>query len=182
LRKPKVMRMAGALSGRFGWPNQTHAGLIGRTATLAAVAADAAGDDVLPVLPAALGDRNDVIESQLRRGQSVTAVLARMIVACVDVGARKGDALGGSAHTNPAQQPDDGRQLDGERHGAHLALVVRDDLHLALTPQGDRLLPVHDAQRLVGGVEQERLFHGPEWSHFAGLGKRSQCDQPRRDT
>ena len=35
-----------------------------------------------------------------------------------------------------------------------------DDLDLALAPERDRLLPVHDLERLVGGVQEERLLHG----------------------
>ena len=40
-----------------------------------------------------------------------------------------------------------------------LAVVHRDDLDLPLAPERHRLLPVDDLQRLVRGVEQERLLH-----------------------
>ena len=40
-----------------------------------------------------------------------------------------------------------------------LAVVDGDDLDLPLAPERDRLLPVDDLQRLVRGVEKERLLH-----------------------
>ncbi len=45
--------------------DQVHAGLLGRASALPPVAADAARDDVLPVLAAALRDRHDVVEREL---------------------------------------------------------------------------------------------------------------------
>ena len=35
----------------------------------------------------------------------------------------------------------------------------RNDLDFALAPERDGLLPVHDLERLVGGVQKERLLH-----------------------
>ena len=87
------MRIAGALSGRFGIADQVHARLGGRAPSLAPVAGDAAGNDVLPVLPAAVRDRHDVIERQLRRREHLTAVLTRVVVSRVDVGARERNVI-----------------------------------------------------------------------------------------
>ena len=39
------------------------------------------------------------------------------------------------------------------------AVVHRDNLDLALAPKRDRLLPVHDLERLVRRVQEERLLH-----------------------
>src|SRR5437660_11681746 len=51
--------------GTLGPLHQMQAGLVRRAPAFAAVARHAAGDDVLPVLAAALGDRHDMIESEL---------------------------------------------------------------------------------------------------------------------
>src|SRR5688572_18881756 len=45
--------------------DEVHPRLLGRTPALPAIARDAAADDVLPVFPAALCDRNHVVERQL---------------------------------------------------------------------------------------------------------------------
>ncbi len=59
----------------FGHTYQVHAGLRRRAPAFPAIAADTAGDDVLPVLAAALGDRHHMIEGQLRRRKHLAAVL-----------------------------------------------------------------------------------------------------------
>ena len=50
-------------------------------------------------------------------------------------------------------------QLEAELDRVDLAIVRRDNLDLPLAPKRDRLLPMDDLQRLVRGVEQERLLH-----------------------
>src|SRR3954469_8026130 len=77
----------GRLVGTLRDANEMQAGLLGSASALAAVAGDAAGNDVLPVLSAALGDRHHMIEGQLRARQLLPAVLAGVLVAGVDVGA-----------------------------------------------------------------------------------------------
>ena len=64
------MRIAGAVSGRLGIRIRCMPASAGRAPALPAVAGDAAGDDVLPVLPAALGDRHHVVEGQLAVGNA----------------------------------------------------------------------------------------------------------------
>src|SRR5688500_13667336 len=77
------------LLGAFRRTDQRHAGLRRRAPALAPVARDAAADDVLPVLAAALGDRHHVIEGELRAGERLSAVLAAVMIAGVDVRARE---------------------------------------------------------------------------------------------
>src|SRR6516164_9596799 len=60
----------------LGRLQEVHVGFRRRPPAFASVARHAAGDDVLPVLTAALGDRHDVIERQLARGETLPAVLA----------------------------------------------------------------------------------------------------------
>src|SRR5262252_3898030 len=58
---------------RFGalrHPQEMHTGFCRRAPTFLAIARDAAGDDVLPVFSAALGDRHDMIERQLARREA----------------------------------------------------------------------------------------------------------------
>src|SRR5262245_60788588 len=56
-----------------GKPLQMHAGLGGRPSSLSPVAADAAGDDILPVFAAAMCHRHHVVEGQLVGGKLVPA-------------------------------------------------------------------------------------------------------------
>src|SRR4029078_2238317 len=174
------MRIAGALSGRLGVrmrcmpacsgvrpplrrvqgvANEMHAGLLGSTTPLAAVAGDAAGNDVLPVFSAALGDRHHMIEGQIRAWQFPPAVLTRVLDARVDVGARERHVVDLPLDPDVAQQANDRGQTEAEGGRADLALVRLDDLDFPLAPQRDRLLPVDDLQGLVRGVEEERLLH-----------------------
>src|SRR5262249_53543872 len=134
---------------------------------LPAVARDAARDDVLPVLPAALGDRHHMIERQVARREPVAAVLTPVIVARVDIRARKRYIIEASLDLDEPQQPDHRRQLEAESDGADLAVVDVDDLDLALAPQRDRLLPVDNLERLVRRVEKKSLLH-PTAHYFAG--------------
>ena len=152
------MRMAGADCGRLGSSPEVHAGLGRRPAAFPAVARHAAGDDVLPVLAAALGDRHDVIERQLARWEAVAAVLALMIVARVDVRARERHVVEPPLDLDVAEQADDRRQLEAEGDRADLAVVDRDDLDLPLAPKRHRFLPVDDLERLVRRVQEKRLF------------------------
>src|SRR4051794_4169985 len=90
---PTVGRVANAerdadgrrLVGPAWVTDQMHARLLGRASALPAVAGDAAGDDVFPILAAALRDGHDVIEREIRRGKRVAAVLAGVVIARVDV-------------------------------------------------------------------------------------------------
>src|SRR5437764_517247 len=68
---------------RIGPPrvrDQTHVRFFWRAPALLAVARHATRDDILPVLPAALCDRDDVVECQFAGGCRVAAVLAAVMV------------------------------------------------------------------------------------------------------
>src|ERR1041384_831416 len=155
---------------RIGAPRvarQPHACLSRRAATLLPVARHAAGDDVLPVLAAALGDRNDVVERQLGGRVRLSAVLAGVVVTRVDVRARERNVVEAAFDFDEAKQTDNGRQLEAEGHCPYLAVVNRDHLYFPLAPERDRLLPVDNLERLVRRVEKERLLHSLS-SHDAG--------------
>ena len=84
-------------------PDETHVGLFGRSPALSPVARDAAGDDVLPVFAAALGDRHDVVEREVPGGEDVPAGPAGVVVARVDIGPRERDVVEFSPDPYPAQ-------------------------------------------------------------------------------
>src|SRR5262249_16901950 len=128
--------------------------------TFLAIARDTAGDDIFPVLTAALGDRHHMIKRQIARRESVAAILAPVVVAGVDVGARKRDVIEAALDLDVPEQADDRRQLETERDRPDFAVVDGDHLHLPLAPERDRLLPVDDLERLVRRVEEKRLFQG----------------------
>src|SRR5687767_3803464 len=129
-------------------PEQMHTRFRRRAATLLPIAGHATTDDILPVFPAALGDRHDMIEGQFAHGELVATVLTSMLVARVNVGAREWDVIEPALDLDVSEEPDNRGQLEAERHGSHFPVVHRDDLNLALAPQRDRLLPVDNLERL----------------------------------
>ena len=145
--------------GAPGLANDSHTSLGGSSAALPPIAADARGDNVLPVLAATLRYRHDVIERQLRHGKTIPAVLTLVVVACIDVGAREGDIVEVAPNRDVAEQPNDGWKLEAHGNGPDLTIVDRNHLDLTLTPQGDRLAPIYDIERLVGRVQQKGLLH-----------------------
>src|SRR6187455_1846275 len=136
-----------------------HAGLSRRAPSLPTVARDAAGDDVFPVLAAALGHRHDVVEGQLRRGKRPGAVLAGVTVARINVHARERHVVEFALDTYEAEEADDGGELEADARTPHLAVVDREHLHLLLAPERNRLLPVDHLQWFVRSVQKERLLH-----------------------
>src|SRR6185503_19607517 len=112
----------------FRHTKQMHPRLSRRPPSLPAVAADAARDDVSPVLPAAMSDRQHMIEGQLACREVVATVLAPVIVTGVDVGPGKRHVVEATLDLDVPQKADDGRQLEAERDGPDLPVVDRDDL------------------------------------------------------
>src|SRR6187401_3201050 len=95
-------------------PQQLHACLCRRAPALEAIARDTTGDDVFPILAAALRDRNHVVEGQLRRWQHLMAVLAGIAVTRVNIGARERNVIKAPLDLDEPQQPDDRRKLECE--------------------------------------------------------------------
>src|SRR5207253_4366226 len=99
------------------------------------------------------------LEGKIRGLKDFVAVLAGMIVARVDVGARERNVIESAFDLDEAQEADDGGQPEAERHRPNLAVVDRDHLYLPLAPERNRLLPVNDLERLIRRVQEKRLFH-----------------------
>src|SRR5687767_139487 len=104
-----------------------------------------------------------MVEGEVGRGKRLPAVLARVMVARVDIRPRKRDVIEAAADFDEAEEADDGGQLEADGHRPNLAVVDRDHLYLPLAPERNRLLPVDDLQRFVRGVQEERLLHGSSW-------------------
>src|SRR6185436_18228691 len=100
--------------GTLGGPHQVHAGFDRCSPTLLTIAGDAATDDVLPVLPAALGDRHDMIEGQLAHGKLIAAVLTPMVVPRVDVRTRKRHVVEATLDLDVPEQTNNRGQLEAE--------------------------------------------------------------------
>src|ERR1700737_3827227 len=81
-----------------------------------------------------------------------------MIVARVNVRARKRHVVEPSLDLDVSEQADDRRQLEADRHTTNVAVIDRNHLDLPLAPKRDRLLPVDDLQRLVRRVQKKRLL------------------------
>src|SRR5258708_6485295 len=138
-----------------GGPNTGRGGAI----ALEAVAGDATRHDVVPAFVSPAGHGDHVIECELAGREAVSAILAAVVVARVDVGAGEGNVRKGTFHPDVTEQTKHRRELHPDRDAADLPVVDGDDLHLALEEKGDGLLPGHDPQGLVGGVEDEGVFH-----------------------
>ena len=149
----------GSAGGRRGRRTRRQPASLGEQVALAAVAGDAAGDDVLPLLAAAPRDGDHVVEGELGRREAVAAVLARVVVAGVDVRPGERHVGEGAFHTDVTEQAKHRGELHPDRHAPDLPVVDGDDLDLALEQQGDRFLPRDDPQWLVSGVQDERLVH-----------------------
>src|SRR2546421_445822 len=123
-------------------PREPHPSLVRRASAFPAVARHAAGDDVLPVLAAAVRDRDDMVERQLGCREILVAVLAGVVVARVDIRPRERDVIEPALDFDETEEADDGGQLETERHRPYLAVVNRDHLDFPLAPKRHRLLPV----------------------------------------
>src|SRR6266850_4770074 len=149
---PAFRRVAEADRYADGWrpfrtlrhPREMHAGFSRRAPTFLAIARDAARHDVLPVLAAALSDRQHMIERQLARWEAVAAILALVVVARVNVRARERHVVEASLDLDVAEQPDNRGQLEADGDSPDLPIVHRDDLDLPLAEERDRLLPMDD--------------------------------------
>src|SRR4029453_7198657 len=96
--------------GRFGPLREAakmHPGFGRGSPSLFPVASHATRNNILPVLPAALGDRHDMIERQLVGGKLVTTVLTLVIVAGVNIRPRKWHVVEAPLDFDVTKQADD---------------------------------------------------------------------------
>lgn len=99
----------------FWFLDEVHFRLFGRTATFAAVAGYAAADEVFPTVAAAESTGDDVVECEFAGDELLAAVLAHVVIACVDVTAVEFDVLFGEAVVS--EQANDARDSDVHTDG-----------------------------------------------------------------
>ena len=93
-----------------------------------------------------------MIEREILRREFFAAVLAGVVVACVDVRSRELH-LRAPTCADVLEQTHHRRELERERHRPHFLVVRLDDLDFALCPQHHRPLPVQYVEGLKGRVE-----------------------------
>ena len=130
------------------------AGVFGGAASLAVVAFEAAGDDVVPGLASPLDDRNDVVEREVLGRAAAAAVLARVVVARVNVGPAKLHMLEALPDPDVLQEAQHARQLDREADAPDLPVVLGYYFDLALVKQRQCALPGDDVDRFVARVKK----------------------------
>lgn len=142
-----------------GFANQVQS-RFGRCApSLAAVARNAARDDVRPFGPSAARTRHHMVAGEFADRRSGSTVLAHEAVAGIDVPARKFCLASMEAHKG--RQPHHGRHVHAPCHAANLSFRDFDDLGLVEDDELHRPLPADDVQWLERGIEQKNVFEEP---------------------
>ena len=129
---------------------QLHTGLFGRPRVLGLVALPASCDQVLPCVAAAARARQYVVESQLTPMELPVAVLARVVVAEIDVLLRNN--LHAHRDVLILDQPDDAGLIDAR---IDHALRRKNYSHLPLREHLERLPYRNDPDGLEARVQQE---------------------------
>ena len=101
-----------------------------------------------------------MIERQFIGTAFDTAVLATVFVACEDIHSGEFGRAVGFPDPDQIEKPYDGREFDGDRETVNLLIVDFQHFDLALPEKRDGLLPVHNPDRFVCGVEKQGMFHG----------------------
>ena len=123
--------------------NQLHAGFIRSSAAFLVVTAEAGCDDVVPALLSARRNGHHVIEGQVFGREPLTTVLTRVIVAGIDVRARKFHAIV-ILYANVLQKPNNRRKFNRKRDGMNLLVVLLDDFNFSGEEQRQRFFPGYD--------------------------------------
>jgi hypothetical protein len=133
-----------------------HARLVGSAPALLTVAGNAASDDIAPLRLPSPGAWNHMVAGEVFVGKPPPAILAAMVVAGVDVSARK---LGvAPSETNKSHQSNDRRDAYCDRDGMDLAVRLFYNLNLLHEDELNRPLPIDHVERFKRGVEQKDLF------------------------
>ena len=99
-----------------------------------------------------------MIERQIFGGKFLAAVLTRVIIARIDVGARKLHSVV-ILDANVFQETNDRGQFDGKRYGVDLLIVFLDDFDLPGKKQCESFLPGDDTQRFIRSIQQQCRLH-----------------------
>ncbi len=132
--------------------NQSHARLFRRASTLLVVAVKAARDNVFPGFCPSLDNGYDMVESQVLGRALFPAILAGMMVPCIDVGPAELDMLEVLSDLYIFEETEDTGHLDGEADASDFAVVFSQDLYLALVKQGKRPFPANYVYGLISCI------------------------------
>jgi hypothetical protein len=112
------------------------------------VATEASCDDVVPFLLSAAGDRNHMVEREIFGRKFPSAILARVVIACIDVGPGELHSIV-ILNADVFEQSDDGRELYCESDCVDFFVIFVNDLNLACKKQRQRLFPRNDSQWFI---------------------------------
>jgi hypothetical protein len=79
--------------------------------------------------------------------------LAGITITCENIDARKLHRMMIRPEFNHIEEAHDGGQLKGNGHTSNVPIIKFKDFDFPLPQQIYGLLPMHDSQRLIGGVE-----------------------------
>lgn len=128
--------------------DEAQAGLSGSAPPFSLIAGFACRYDVFPAGLAALDHGYDVVEGQLRFGESVAAVLANVIVSEEDIDSREADDLLLLGQGDIVQEPEHRWHLDREADSSDLSVGFLDHFDFALKKQLDGALPTYHMEGL----------------------------------
>ena len=94
------------------------------------IATETGRDNVVPAFLSTHRNRSDVIEGQVFRMKFLATVLACVIIARINIRARKLQAVM-VLHSNVLQETDNRRKFDRERDGVNLLIVLLNDLNFS---------------------------------------------------
>ena len=137
-------RVSGKIGRSLRSPHQCQSSFSRSLSAFLAVALDTAGDDVLPHFATALGNRDDVVERQLRSLKPFGAILTSVFVSKIDVRPRKRNLVKSTSHPHAPEKPQYRRKLQSNAHSPDSSIVRSDHLHFAFEEQHHRFLPGDD--------------------------------------
>lgn len=125
----------------FGFFDQAKAGFSRGAPAFALVAGFAGSHDVLPAFPTPLNDGHDMVQGEQSAGELISAVLASVMITDEDIGSREPDQLPFFTQSDVVQEPENSRDLDGQRNRAYLEVRLLNDFYFSLKEELNGFLP-----------------------------------------
>ena len=116
------------------------------------VAFKAAGDYVFPGFCPSLDDGDNVVKGEVVGGTLSPAVLARMMIAGINIGAAELYMLDMLSDLYIFEKSEDTGHLDGEADASDLPIIFSQHFNFALIKQAKRPFPGDNVNRLVGCI------------------------------
>ncbi len=118
--------------GFFRTPYQFHSGFLRSASALSMIAFETAGNDVFPGFSTAIYNGFDMVKCEILRGMLFPAILAGVVIACINIGPAEFDTLGALSDLYILQEAENAGQLDGKADASDLAIVFGQNFNLAL--------------------------------------------------